>query len=374
MVHQSPVSVEKLLCDIKINEKMLDKGQLASLRETHTRNRDAFDCDLKGGYNQSMGKYIASFSFKDNSKPPPLKVWVSQYNRACAELLKAKCDQLESQGVLADPEVLGIDIKHVSPTLIQQKGRAKHKSLAECTLDEIRFISCQNVLNDSIKPVQSSSTLYIKIFKFLGRWKYHIFADMHNSSFQIPIEKRLWGYMAINTPFRGMRVKTRTGQGLLNSDVHLDQLLMKVLGDELTEGIVEVARDDIQVGGNTIDEVIRNWDRVLTKLRICNLKIYPNKVRILLDNTEVYGFRIKHGHVLPSPHIVSNLGDIKLEDLKTVKMTNSWRGLYKTLSAHLPHLAFYMNTFDKATAGKNSRDGVDTGAKGSFQCCHCPLG
>ena len=158
MVHQSPVSVEKLLCDIKINEKMLDKGQLESLRETHTRNRDAFHCDLKGGYNQSMGKYIASFSFKDNSKPPPLKVWVPQYNRACAELLQAKCDQLEAQGVLADPAELGIDIKHVSPTLIQQKGRAKHKSLAECTLDEIRFISCQNVLNDSIKPVQSSST------------------------------------------------------------------------------------------------------------------------------------------------------------------------------------------------------------------------
>ena len=178
---------------------------------------------------------------------------------------------------------------------------------------------------------------------------------MHNSYFQIPIEKRLWGYMAINTPFRGMRVMTRTGQGLLNSDVHLDQLLVKVLGDELTEGIVEVARDDIQVGGNTIDEVIRNWDRVLTKLRICNLKISPNKVRILLDDTEVYGFRIKHGHVLPLPHIVSNLGDIKLEDLKTVKMTNSWRGLYKTLIAHLPHLAFYMNPFDKATAGKNSR-------------------
>ena len=101
MVHQSPMSVEKLLCDIKINEKMLDKGQL--------------------------GKYIASFSFKDNSKPPPLKVWVPQYNRACAELLQAKCDQLEAQGVLADPAELGIDIKHVSPTLIQQKGQ-EHKA------------------------------------------------------------------------------------------------------------------------------------------------------------------------------------------------------------------------------------------------------
>jgi hypothetical protein len=115
---------------------------------------------------------------------------------------------------------------------------------------------------------------------------------------------------------------------LLNSDVHLDQLLMKVLGDELAEGIVEVARDDIQVGGNTINEVIDNWDRVLTKLNQSNLKISPQKVRVLLDDTEVYGFRIQKGFVLPSPlpHCVSDLGKVKLEDLKTDKQTNSWRG------------------------------------------------
>ena len=100
---------------------------------------------------------------------------------------------------------------HVSPVMIQQKGRAKHKTLVECTPDEIRFISCQNVLNDCIRPIQSSSTSHVRIFKFLARWKHHIFADMNNSYFQIPVEKRLWGYLAINTPFRGMRVMTRTG-------------------------------------------------------------------------------------------------------------------------------------------------------------------
>ena len=358
VIQQCPVQVEKMLAEIKVNEDMLSRSQLAKLREIHVRNKDAFDGDLSRGYNHERGKYVASFGFKENSKPPPLKVWTPQYNRACLELLQAKCDQLETQGVLADPASLGINVKHVSPTLIQQKGRAKHKELKDCTLDEIRFISCQNVLNDSIRPVPSSSTSHIKIFKFLGRWKFHIFADMQNSYFQIPVERRLWGYLAINTPYRGMRVMTRAGQGLLNSDVHLDQLLMKVLGDELKEGIVEVARDDIQVGGNTIDEVLWNWDKVLSKLNKCNLKIAPNKVRVLLDDTEVYGYRIKKGYVLPSPHIVSNLGDIKLEDLKTVKQTNSWRGLYKTLIAHLPHLAFYMNPFDKATAGRNSRDNM----------------
>jgi len=51
----------------------------------------------------------------------------------------------------------------------------------------------------------------------------------------------------------------------MNSDVHLDQLLQRVLGDELLEGIVEVARDDIQVGGNSIDEVIYSMHSTIVR-------------------------------------------------------------------------------------------------------------
>ena len=35
--------------------------------------------------------------------------------------------------------------------------------------------------------------------------------------------------------------------------------MSKVLGDELAAGIVEVARNDIQVGGITFDELLQNW-------------------------------------------------------------------------------------------------------------------
>ena len=359
VIPPNPRRVEDLIKDIQINEKLLSKPQLAKLKEINTRNCDVFDGDLSVGYNHHAGRYSASFSFKESSKPPPLKVWAPQYNRSCSELLQAKCDQLEIQGVLVDPAKHGIDIKHVSPIFIQQKGRARHKQLPDCTLDEIRFISCQNVLNESIRPIQSSSCSHVKIFKFLARWKYHISADLHNSYFQIPIDKKLWGYLAVNTPFRGIRVMTRTGQGLLNSDVHLDQLVFRVLGDELAEGICEVARDDIEIGGNTLDELIQNYDTVISKLNRSNLKITAQKVRILLEDSEVFGFRIKQGYVMPSSHNISNLGETKLEDLTTIKKVNSWKGLYKTLIAHLPHLAFYMAPFDKACGGKPSRDKFD---------------
>ena len=70
---------------------------------------------------------------------------------------------------------------------------------------------------------------------------------------------------------------------------------------------------------NTIDEVITNWDRVLEKLNRANLKVSPNKVRILLDDTEVYGFRIKQGHVLPSQHSVDSLGAVKIDGEDTCR-------------------------------------------------------
>ena len=144
-----------------------------------------------------------------------------------------------------DPKVYGIPILHVSPSWVQQKGRAKHKSLPECSIDELRFITAFHSLNDTIRPKISTSCSPKTIFNFLSRWKFHIFADLNNSYFQLPVKKSLWSYLGIMTPFKGIRVMTRTGQGLLGSDVELVELLCRVLGDDIAGGYYIVLRDDI---------------------------------------------------------------------------------------------------------------------------------
>ena len=178
----------------------------------HINCQEVFNNDLTAGYNQSAGKFFVEFSFIN--KPPPTKVFSPQYNRRCADLLQAKCDQLEAQGELVDPKLHDVTVLHVSPSWIQQKGRAKHKSLQECSLDELRFITAFNVLNDSIRSKPTSSCSANSIFMFLAKWKWHIFADLNNSYFQLPVKKHLWSYLGIQTPFKGLRVMTRTGQGL----------------------------------------------------------------------------------------------------------------------------------------------------------------
>ena len=151
-----------------------------------------------------------------------------------------------------------------------------------------------------------------------------------------------------------MRVLTRTGQGLLNSDVELDQVTAQALGDEISADICLPARDDLFVAGDSIDKAIENWSQVLTKLNKHNLKLNPRKVKVFPKDTVVFGYRVQNGQISPSEHVLTSLGKVKIDELQTVKQVNSWKGLYKTLIRHLPDLAAVMTPFDKATAGKPS--------------------
>jgi len=265
-------------------------------------------------------------------------------------------DRLEQQNVLVNPHEHGIEVKNVSPSWVIQKGAAKTKSLKDCTVDEIRWVVAFNTLNAHLLPKPAKVSSLTKAVKFLARWKFHILADLHNSYFQIHIAKKYWCWLGVMTPFRGLRVLTRLGQGLLNSEGELDELLAIVLGDLLTEGVCEIARDDIQVGGNSYDEAISNWERVLSTLNTNGLKLSPKKVRIFPASTEVYGVKLQNGTISPSDHVLTTLGITSIEQLKTVKDINSWRGLYKTLLQNLPKLAAFMHPFDLATANKTSKD------------------
>ena len=363
----SAVSPVDLLSSVKINRSFMTPDQIKRVDEMFLANISAFNEDLTDGYLNEDNPYEATFSFKKENRAPPVKVWVPQFNRKCQDLLQSKCDELERQGVLQDPKEHGVDVRNVSPCFIQQKARAKGKQLEKCDLSEIRFITCYNVLNDSIHPISGRSKSYNDILMFLSRFKYLIFADLYNSYFQVRVAKKHWKYLAVMTPFRGIKVMTRCGQGLLNSDVELDQVLGRVLGDDMSAGYCLAARDDLFVGGNTIDEALDNWNAVLSKIAQNNLKITARKVRMFLGDTEVFGHRITDGSVKPSDHIITTLGKTVTEDLRTVKQVNAWKGLYKTLIRHLPRLAHMMAPFDAACGGKPSASQFDWTSPGILE-------
>ena len=338
------------------NFSILNSDQISVLREIHKDNSKAFDDNLSSGYNAKAGRYLASLTFKQDTLPESKICPIPLYSSKCAALQQAVMDNLERQNILIDPQTHNIQVKKISPSFILQKGKAKHKKLEDCSIDELRWVVAFNNLNDCLLPKPSKPTSSKNILAFLARHKYHIFADLHNSYFQIPIAKRDWQWMGVRTPFKGVRVLTRAGQGLLNSEHDLDELISRILGNELAQGICYAERDDIAVGGSSVSEAIENWKIVLSKLNDSNMKISPNKVKIFPKDIEVFGWRIKDGMVMPSDHIITNLGKSSITQLTTVKQVNSWKGLYKTLLNALPHLAAVMDPFDAVTAKLDSRD------------------
>ena len=330
-----------------LDNSVLNPSQVNRLKQIHLKYAQVFDSNLTHGFE----RYEAKLNFNNEQNPPPHKLWAPQFNRKCQSLLQAKCDQLQNMGVIADPIEHGISVRNVSPCFIMPKGRAKHKKLENCSLEELRFITCFNSLNDSIRPIPSKSNTKDDILKFLSRQKYIIHADLFNSYFQIRVAKQQWKHLGILTPFKGLRVLTRLGQGLLNSDVELDQVVSHVLGEEISTDKCLNARDDLFVGGQTVEEALNNWEIVTSKFAKNNLKIAPHKVKFFPQDTVVFGDRVQHGKISPSDHVLNTLGKTKIEDLITVKQVNSWKGLFKTLIRHLPDLASLMVPFDKATAG-----------------------
>ena len=351
-----PPRAPNVLPDININKSVLSTTQLERLQSIHQQNAVAFSADLSTGYNHKSGKYFANLRFKEDSRPEAKSLDVPQYNRQCASLQQALMDRLEQQNVLVNPHDHGIEVRSVSPSWVIQKGSAKTKALKDCTIDELRWVVAFNNLNCHLLPKPAKVSSLTKAVKFLARWKFHILADLHNSYFQIHVAKKHWCWLGVMTPFRGLRVLTRLGQGLLNSEGELDELLAIVLGDLLTKGICEVTRDDIQVGGNTHDEAINHWELVLSTLASNGLKLSPRKVRIFPTSTEVYGVKLQNNTLSPSDHVLTSLGLTSIQQLKTARDVNAWRGLYKTLLHNLPKLAAFMHPFDLATASMAAKD------------------
>ena len=82
-------------------------------------------------------------------------------------------------------------------------------------------------------------------------------------------------YLGIMTPFGGLRVLTRSGQVLTGQSEELDELLSKILKDELKEGIVMKIHNDLVIGGNSQEEVVPNYICMLHKFHLANIKVEP---------------------------------------------------------------------------------------------------
>ena len=63
------------------------------------------------------------------------------------------------------------------------------------------------------------------------QWKHIIATDLTSAFFQIPLSRNSMKYCGVVTPFRGVRVYTRSAMGMPGSETALEELMCRVLGN-----------------------------------------------------------------------------------------------------------------------------------------------
>ena len=323
----------------------------------HEDFQDVFNKDLSQGYNGYYGKHECQLNWATAERPAATKVRVPSYDHDLKGLQQALMDDLTDQGVLLVPQEHRIKVQSVCPSFIQRKQRAKNKPKQQLTKDDVRLLINFGPVNELIKPVPIHVPKTDDVLIMLGRWKFIIIFDLFSGYFQNHMSQDSIPWLGVQTPFGGLRVMARSGQGLMGMAEEFDELLAKVLKPELQDAICCKIVDDVVVGGDTQEEAAANYYRVLSKLHLANIKITPDKTTIFPKSADILGWVWKEGGYLEaSEHRKFALTNTKVEDIKKVQDMRSWVGLFKTLHIVTPQIAEILSPFESSTAGKESKE------------------
>ena len=324
-----------------------DKQLPAEYRQAFVDLNREFDdvfSDTLEGYNGFYGDFKATVNMGP-TLPPQRKGRLPQYNRDKLSELQDKFDELENLGVFCKPENVGVVAEYLNPSFLVKKPKGGH-----------RLVTAFTEVGRYAKPQPSVMPDVDSTLRSLGQWQYIIKADLTSAFYQIPLAKGSMKFCGVATPFKGVRVYTRSAMGMLGSETALEELMCRVLGDLIQEGIVVKIADDLFCGGNTPEELLANWRRVLEALAKCNLKLSPPKTIIAPASAIILGWIWANGTIRASSHKVSALASCPPP--KTVRSLRSFIGAYKVLSRVLKDCSKIIHPLDLAVAGKKSQETI----------------
>lgn len=324
-------------------DKILPEHHISKIQSLLHQYDSVFEPSIPG-YNNAVGHFESCINMGP-VQPPQRKGRVPQYARDKLVELQQKFDDLENLGVFHKPEELGITVEYLNPSFLVKKSSGGFR-LVTAFADVGRYTKPQPSLMPDV-----DSTL-----RTIAQWKYIIQSDLTSAFYQIPLSKDSMKYCGVATPFRGVRVYTRCAMGMPGSETALEELMCRVLGDYIQEGVVAKLADDLYCGGNTVEELLDNWSRVLESLQKCNLKLSPSKTIICPQSTVILGWVWSQGALSASPHRVAVLANCPPPD--SVRGLRSFIGAYKVLGRVLPRCSSYISPLENAIAGCQSQEKV----------------
>ena len=313
-------------------------------------DRDSFKCLLREyddvfrpdykGYNGAFGPFQAHINMGP-IEPPKRKGRVPQYARDKLDELQKKFNELEDLGVFVKPEDVGVNVEYLNPSFLVNKAKGGY-----------RLVTAFGDVGRYSKPQPSLMPDVNSILRQIAQWKYIVSADLTSSFYQIPLAEGSRKYCGVATPFRGIRVYARSAMGMPGSETALEEMMCRVLGDLVEEGVVTKIADDLYCGGATPSELQQNWRRVLQALAKSDLCLSPKKTIVCPKSTTILGWKWCMGTIQATPHTISTLSTCMRPD--NVKGLRSFIGAYKFLSRVIPGCASILSPLDDAVAGCES--------------------
>ena len=296
-------------------------------------------------YNGASGKIEAVVNMGP-TLPPQRKGRLPHYNRETLCELQMKFDELEQAGVFAKPEDENITVEYLNLSFLVKKPNGGS-----------RLVTSFGEVAQYSKPQPSLMPNVDSTLRDIARWKYIIVTDLLKSFYQIPLARQSMKYCGVTTPFKGIRVYTRSAMGMPGSETCLEELLSRVLGDLIQGGNVAKIADDLYIGADDPETVLTIWSRVLEVLHHNNLRLSASKTILFPTSTTILGWTWRLGTLEASAHRLAALANVTPPT--TVRGLRSYIGAYKVLSRVIKGYANYLDPLDKVAAGRLSGDKID---------------
>ena len=204
-----------------------------------------------------------------------------------------------------------------------------------------RLVTALTDMGRYSKPQPSLIQDVDSTLRTIGQWRYIVATDLKNAFFQIPLSRQSIKYCGVATSFRGIRVYVRCAMGMPGSEAALEELMCRILGDLLKEGVVAKIADDLFIGGDSYAELLHNWRRVLTALSSCGMSLSAAKTVVNPVSTQILSWMWRQDTLQACPHRVSTLAQCALpssvRDLRSfIGLTRSWL----KSSLNVPNICF----------------------------------
>ena len=201
-----------------------------------------------------------------------------------------------------------------------------------------RLVTAFTNVGSYSKPQPSLMPDVDNTLRKIAQWKYIVTTDMSNAFYQIPLSQEsisTYCGLGVVTPFRGVRVYARSAMGMPGSETALEELLCRVLGDLLEEGVVAKLADDIYCGGNTIAELQQSVRRLLQSFANSGLRLSAAKTTMCPTTTTILGWVWNLGTIHASQHRIATVASCDAP--LTVKAMRAFVGAYKKFNASTRH-------------------------------------